>query len=110
MSRVMSQEEIKEAIEHRNVLLDIRAILATNSGKNFIQYLFKHLGASELPELGLTGEILMDKLGFLRAGNSVFKLIAEADADIAGNLLSKNEKEKHAQLYRNDEDEIRRED
>lgn len=94
-----SQEEVAEAIEHRDALLDIRAILATSSGRNFFKYLFKHLEVGELPQLGLEGSLLMDKLGFLRAGNSIFKLVAEADAQIAANILAMNEKERYAKLY-----------
>ena len=99
LSRQLSNEEIKEAIEHREVLLDVKAVLATNHGRNFIKYLFKHLGVGELPELGLTGDLLMDKLGFLRAGNSIFKLVSEADFEITGALLAKNEKEKYNEIY-----------
>lgn len=95
----LSQEEISEAIEHRDCLLDVRAILATTSGRNFFKYLFKHLEVNELPEIGLEGNFLMDKLGFLRAGNSIFKLIAEADAQVAANLLAQNEKDRYAKLY-----------
>lgn len=95
----LTDEEIREAIEHRDVLLDIRALLGTPSGKNFIKYLFKNLGASEMPEMGLTGEILMDKLGFLRAGNSIFKLVSEANATEAGKLLALIERDRHARLY-----------
>lgn len=99
MSRQLSEEEIKEALEHREVLLDVQAVLATKSGRNFIKYLFKHLGVAELPELGLTGDILMDKLGFLRAGNSIFKLVAEANSEAAGLILAENERWKNAQIY-----------
>lgn len=95
----LNDQEIKEAIEHRDVLLDIRAILATSSGKNFFKYLFKHLEVNELPPLGLEGSFLMDKLGFLRAGNSIFKLVAEADPAIAGALLAQNEKDRYVELY-----------
>jgi hypothetical protein len=95
----MTEEERKEAIEHRDMLLDLRAVLATVSGKRMFGYLFKHLGVCELPELGLTGDLLMDKLGYLRAGNAIFKLVSEADADISGEILAKVEKDKYAQIY-----------
>lgn len=95
----LTSDEIKEAIEHRDVLLDLRAIIATSSGKNFLKYLFKHLEVGELPQLGLDGSMLMDKLGFLRAGNSIFKLVAEANAEVAGALLAQIEKDRYAQLY-----------
>lgn len=95
----MTQEEIKDAIEHRDVLLDIRAVIATNSGKRFIKYLFKTLGVGEVPDLGIEGNFLHDKLGYLRAGNSIFKLTAEANFELAGGLLAEIEKEKYTELY-----------
>ena len=95
----MTEEERREAIEHRDALLDIRAVLVTTSGRNFFKYLFKHLEVGEVPELGLEGNILHDKLGFLRAGNAIYKLTAEANAEIAGSLLAENEREKNAKLY-----------
>jgi hypothetical protein len=95
----MTEEDIKEAIEHRDVLLAIRAILSTSSGKLFFKYLFKHFEVSELPEIGLDEQFLRDKLGFLRAGNSIFKLVAEANAEVAGALLAENEKDRYARIY-----------
>lgn len=94
----LSSEDIREAIEHRDILLDIRALLSSSSGKNFFKYLFKHFQVGELPEMGLDGTMLADTLGFLRAGNSVFKLVAEADAEMAGRFLAENEKEKYDRL------------
>lgn len=91
-------EEYQEAIEHRDVLLDIRSMLVSNSGRKFFKYLFKNLGVGELPEMGLEGNLLMDRMGFLRAGNSIFKLVAEADFEMAGNLLAQIEKEKYERL------------
>ncbi len=96
---MQTDEEVKEAIEHRDVLLNIRAILAIPAGKDFFKYLFKSFDVTELPEFGLEGMILAERIGFLRAGNSIFKLVAEADASIAGNLLAQNEKDRYARLY-----------
>lgn len=95
-----TSEEIKEAIEHRDVLLDIRAVLATNEGKRLFKYLFKSFEVGELPPLGMDGPILMDKLGFLRAGNSIFKLAAEGEAGVAGALLAQIEKERYVEIYK----------
>ncbi len=95
----LTEEEIREAIEHRDVLLDIRAILATASGKNFFKYLFKALDVCELPEPGLDNDFLRDQLGFLRSGNAIFKLVSEANPEVAGFLLAQKEKDAHAKLY-----------
>ncbi len=95
----MTEEERREALEHRDVLLAIREILASPSGQMFFKYLFKHLEVTGLPELGLEGNILADKLGFLRAGNSIYKLVAEADARSACLLLATIEEEEYAKIY-----------
>lgn len=99
MTQQLTQEEISERIEHRDALLNIRAILATPAGRGFFKYLFTALEVNELPPLGFDSALLMDKLGFLRAGNSIFKLVAEADAQTAADLLAQNEKERYARLY-----------
>jgi hypothetical protein len=96
----MSEEDARAAIEHRDALLNVRAVLATSSGREFFKYLFKMFQVTELPDRGLEGPELFDTLGYLRAGNSVFKLVAEADAASAGNLLAQNEKERYAQIYK----------
>jgi hypothetical protein len=101
------EEEIKEALEHRNVLMDIRSVLETTQGKNFFKYLFKYLDVGELPPIGSEGSMLMDRLGFLRAGNSIFKLAAEADAKVAGVLLAELEKERYDRLTRELDDHNR---
>jgi len=87
----------KEQQEHRDMLLDIQAVLATKSGKNFIKYLFVNFEVGELPVIGLTNEFLLDRLGFLRAGNSIFKIVAEASPEIAGQILGQIEKVKNEQ-------------
>lgn len=98
MNRPMTAEELKDAVEHRDVLLHLRAVLATASGQHFIKYLFKNLDVGGVPELGLEGSLLMDRIGFLRSGQSVFKIVAEANADIAGQILAEIEKERYAEL------------
>jgi hypothetical protein len=95
----LSQEQInhqlREQAEHQHVMLAIRDVLATPSGKIFIKYLLKSFEVGEMPEIGLPHDILLDKLGFLRAGNSVFKIIAEANNVEAGAILGQIEKEKY---------------
>ena len=94
----IANEELKERIEHSEVLSAIKTILTSEAGKHFIKYLFKNLDVAILPEFGLSGDMLMDRLGFLRAGNSVFKLVAEANPEIAGTIIGLIEKERYAQI------------
>lgn len=84
----LSQEEVAERLEHRDVLLDIQAILGSSAGQRFFKYLFKHLEVAELPQIGLEGPLLMDKLGSLRAGNAIFKLVSEANPTLASSILA----------------------
>jgi hypothetical protein len=78
-------------------LQDLKSVLASAAGRRLFKYLFKHLEVAELPMMGLEGLLLMDKMGFLRAGNAIFKLAAEADAQAAASILAEKEKELYAQ-------------
>ena len=93
-----SPEEIREALKHRDAILDINAILATEAGKRFIKYLFESFEVGVMPERGLAEMDLYDRLGFLRAGNAIFKIVAEASPEIAGMILAKVEKERYDEL------------
>lgn len=85
-------QEDREEFEHRKMLESLRTILQTESGKTYFQYIFKHYSPTGLPELGLEGSILSDRLGFFRAGRGIFKAACEADPVIAAQLLTKVEK------------------
>lgn len=86
----------KEHQEQLDAIMDIRAVLATINGKNFIKYLFKNLEVGQLPEIGWEGNILHDKLGFLRAGKSVYDLVNAADPIATANILVQVTKETNA--------------
>lgn len=105
MVRELTQQEIADAIEHRDMLLALRAILSKKEGKDFIKYLFKSFDVGQPPPEGLEGSLLHDRLGFLRAGNSIFKIAAEADNEIAGLLLAQIEKERYDDLRKAHENE-----
>jgi hypothetical protein len=100
MTEYLSDEDIKERIEHRDILLDLRSLMTTNSGRNLLRYLFKHFQVGNLPEMGLEGTLLADRLGFLRAGISIFDLASEANPEIAGTILAEIKKENYERLSR----------
>lgn len=83
-----------EAIEHKNVLLAIKELLKCSEGKTLFKYLFKNLDVTCVPE-GLEGNMLYEYLGFLKAGNSVYKLVSQADFKEAALILSEIERERH---------------
>lgn len=89
------EEKFKEAAEYQKVLLAINTLLQMEEGRTFFSYIFKNLDVGCVPEMGVEGNSLHDHLGFLRAGNSIYKLACQADFKIAGYLLAKMEKEKH---------------
>jgi hypothetical protein len=90
--------QMKERSEHDKVLNAIKDVLATQSGRHFIKYLLKSFDVAETPEIGLPHDVLLDKMGFLRAGNSIFKIVSQANHEIAGALLAQIEKEKYEEL------------
>lgn len=94
--------ELKERIEHRDVLLAINELLITKSGRFFFGYIFKHFDVLQMPEIGLEGQILFERLGNLRAGRAIFDLVAEANPKVAGELIAQTEKERHASIYGED--------
>jgi len=89
----------QESVEHQNVLLALRAILQTPNGVTLFSYLFKNFNVGEMPVRGLTEVELHENLGFLRAGNSIYKLICEADASISASILSELERKRYEQEY-----------
>jgi hypothetical protein len=91
--------ERKESIEHRDTLLAIAAILKTEQGQKLFRYLFKHLEVANLPERGLDNNTLQEYLGFLRAGNSIYKLACEAASEESSRILAKIERERYEHLY-----------
>lgn len=95
----ITTEELKELKKHQEVILDLQLILNTKHGRNFVKYLFESFDvASELPPIGCDEAFIRDRLGFLRAGNSIFKLAAQANPEVAGTLLGQIEKEKYETL------------
>jgi hypothetical protein len=92
-------EDIKERIEHRDALLDIRGILKTEPGQRFFKYLFKNFEIGQVPAQGLEGSFLHDRIGFLRAGRSIFEIASEADFEMAAKLLAQIEKERYDKIY-----------
>jgi hypothetical protein len=90
--------ERRGQLEHRDVLLAIASIIKSKEGRQFFKYLFKTLDVTGLPDPGMEAQSLHEYLGFLRAGNSIYKLVCEADSEIAANILSKITRENYDDL------------
>jgi hypothetical protein len=93
--KINREQEIKEAAAHQSTLLDIQQILSTKAGRSFIKYLFDSLCVAEVPPLGIQDGFLREHLGHIRAGNSVFNIVAEASPEMAGTILGQLQKEKY---------------
>lgn len=96
--KYLEKKEHQEHLEHRDVLLAIGVLLKQKEGKQFFRYLFKNLDVACVPDEGLEGNMLHNYLGFLRAGNSIYKLVCEADFEEAALLLSEIERKKYEDL------------
>lgn len=94
------QQDLRERIEHQEILKDLRAVLSHAYGKNFIRYLFKEFSVGDFPlTQGIDNGFLMESLGYFKAGNAIFKIVSEASPELAGQILAQIEKEKHVQKY-----------
>jgi hypothetical protein len=95
LQKFYEDRERREALEHRDVLLAIGVILKSKEGLQLFKYLFKSLEVTCAPDPGMEGNLLHEYLGHLRAGNSIYKLVCEADSEIGGEILSKLERERY---------------
>lgn len=98
--RELTPEEIREAAEHHDVVMALRAVIETKPGRDVIKYLLKSFDVGEVVDLGLEGNLLHDRLGMMRAGNSIFKISCEANAEKTAYLLAEIEKERYDQIYK----------
>jgi len=102
MSEITAQDiENRELMEHQQMLQDIISVINTSPGFRVFTYLFKHFEYGELPDMALQGDLLIDKLGSLRPGRALFRIVSEADPRIAGLILANIEKEKITQEREN---------
>lgn len=84
----------KEQREYQYLLNHIQTLLSTVSGKVFCTYLLKSFDVGEQPHIMMRGEDLLDRVSFLRAGNSIYKLLMAASPDMTGSILATIEKDK----------------
>lgn len=92
----------KELLEHETMLLDLATVLSQPAGQNFVKYLFKHFGVGDLPAISMPPNIRDEYLGFLRAGQSIFEIVSQADNIKAGLILAQIQKEKYDDLKKMD--------
>ena len=107
----MLSEEEREYILERDAIMNLGSVLKTQPGREFMKYLFRTMLVGDVPPAGLSGELLHDMLGAMRAGKTVYNLAAQADAEVVATLMAQNEKERYAQsmVQSNERREERRE-
>lgn len=93
------EKERRERLEHRDVLLSIASLIKTPEGQRLFEYLFKNLDVGILPPKELKGENLHEHLGFLRAGNSIYKLACEAASESAASISASLERKRYEDIY-----------
>lgn len=92
-----TNEEAKARLNEQHVLEDVKKILISKEGRNFMKYLFESFEVGMLPQPGLPSDFLREQLGFLKAGNSIFKFAVTASPEIAASILATIERERHVQ-------------
>lgn len=97
-NRNFTDEDLKLLHEENEAVLAMQELLQTKEGQLVFKYLLKSFDIVEATPIGATGELLFDRLGFLRAGNSIFKLMSKANPNIAGTLLAEIEKERYDEI------------
>ena len=80
--------------KHDDVLKAISIVISSPHGKKFIKYLFNEFSVGGFPPVGLYGEPLTEYMAYLRAGNSIYKMILESAPEQTGQLISDMEKER----------------
>lgn len=86
--------------DHNDAVVALRELLGTGYGKVVVKYLFRYLDVGEMPAPHLSEDFLMRELGRLDAGNSIFKMVAEANFETAGLILAEVQKERYYELVR----------
>lgn len=88
------QRSREEKLERQNAQKAIQDVLARNTGKPLIKYLFKLFGVGSIPMAGLPTDLLNVEIGRLQMAEELFDFVAEADYNSAGLILAEIKKEK----------------
>lgn len=86
----------QEIHEHETMLIDLSHVMGTAQGRGVLKYLIKHFGVGDLPAPGLPEDIAKEYIGWLRAGQSIFEIAAQADSAKASMILAEIIKEKNS--------------
>lgn len=95
LTRYYEEKERLEGVEERDALLSVAAVMKTKEGEKFFRYIFKSFEVLNLPPKEMKGEELIEYLGFLRAGESIYKLACQADFERTAVMMSKLERERY---------------
>lgn len=82
------QQELEESNKYEEVKKSIAVLLSSKHGRNFIEYLFENFMVGEAAPKGLNDRDLIDYTSMLRVGNSIYKLVLEAEPTLTGQLIA----------------------
>lgn len=85
-----------ERAKHLKVLMDIRKLMTMPEGRTVFKYLIDAGGVADPPIVFPDEKLTYKYMGLLEFGNSIFKLLTQADPDVAAHLLTQVIKEKNA--------------
>lgn len=95
LEKFFEKKERQQNLDHRDVLLAIASIIKTDEGRKLFSYLFDTLEVTNLPDQDLDGKLLFESLGFLRAGNSIYKLVCESASETAASIIAELERKRY---------------
>ena len=96
-SPYFDQEETMQRSEHQEALQAIQAVVATTTGRHLLKYLFKLFEVGQLPDEGLSNDLLRSRLGELKVGRKFYELMSEAEPQQVALILAQIEREKYVQ-------------
>lgn len=92
----MTKEEfINNIEEQREISLKeaITKVMGSHEGRTFVKYLLDSFNVFNAAPIGLYGDQLIDYNSYLRAGNTILKLILKNNPELTGTLITEMEME-----------------
>ena len=92
-----------DAMKKRKALRNLLVLIRQPEGREFFKYLFEEFAIGDLPPVGVPESVLYHDIGFLKAGQTIFELVAQADAHLASLILAELKKEQYDAITKNND-------
>lgn len=108
LDKLVDREKLKEELDpDESILSDLKTIMSTPSGQNFLAYVLESTNYGRMPRLQfMTGQgeqerqkVYWESVGFFRFGQAMFDLMNNADTTLAMKVFEKvqlNRREENA--------------